>query len=246
MIEAVFISDLHLNPAQEEITQRFNQFIDWALKNTRSVYILGDFFHVWPGDDGIDEWSQEIAARLYSLKAQGIPLYFMHGNRDFLLGKAFATLAGMEILNEPTVIALNKEHILLAHGDRYCTMDKGHQRFRRLTRNRIFPKLFLRCPYKIRHNLVNKVRQHSQNHHNKPVTQLAIVPSVMLAHMQKLKVKTLIHGHTHQPGLTQYNEKGQLMSQFVLSDWDDTPTLLCYDNANGLYFTLLCGEHYGS
>ena len=104
--EAVFISDLHLHPEEPKITARFNDFIDWAALNTQTVYILGDFFHAWAGDDGLKPWSKTIAERLLWLSKQGVSLYFMHGNRDFLVGKHFATAAGMTILREPTVIQL--------------------------------------------------------------------------------------------------------------------------------------------
>ena len=97
MIEAVFISDLHLNPNDSTISTRFNDFISWAAKNTKSLYILGDFFHVWPGDDFIDSWSYDIAMQLSSLASKGINLYYMHGNRDFLLNGRFAKLAGFTI-----------------------------------------------------------------------------------------------------------------------------------------------------
>jgi len=238
MIDAVFISDLHLNPHEAAITQRFYRFIEWASSSTKAVYILGDFFHVWPGDDAVDEWSESIAERLSWLASQGVKLYFMHGNRDFLLGERFAKLASMKLLSEPTVITFGDTPILLVHGDRYCTRDKGHQWLRRLTRNAIFPALFLRLPYKIRANLVNKVRKHSQTNRNKPTAYMDIVVSVMLEHMQQMQVQILVHGHIHKPGLTTHQYQGVSYKQYVLSDWDDNPLFLCYDGANGFYFKL--------
>jgi len=242
MIDAVFISDLHLHPDDAAITKRFNNFINWAGENTKSVYILGDFFHVWAGDDALDDWSRTIAQQLAKLAAKGVALYYMHGNRDFLLGPQFAQLARIKILVEPTVITLGGEKILLMHGDRYCTNDKGHQWLRRLTRNRFFPKLFLLLPFKVRAKLVYKVREHSASHRSKPASQLAVVPSSMLTHMEQMKVKTLIHGHTHQPGLSIHQHQGESYRQYVLSDWDDNPLLMCYDDSNGFEFERLLGE----
>ncbi len=236
MIEAVFISDLHLHPQEKAILERFYRFIEWAASNTKVLYILGDFFHVWPGDDALDDWSLTIASRLSWLASQGVNIYFMHGNRDFLLGARFAKLASMTLLNEPTVIMLGNKKVLLMHGDRYCTKDKGHQWLRRLTRNAIFPALFLRLPYKFRVNLVNKVRQHSQTNRHKPAIYMDIVTSVMLEHMQQMQVQILVHGHIHKPGLTMHEHKGISYQQFVLSDWDDNPLLMCYDRPNGFYF----------
>ena len=239
MIEAVFISDLHLHPLDLDITERFNRFIQWAADNTQSVYILGDFFHVWSGDDSLDAWSESIAAQLSWLAAQGVKLYFMHGNRDFLLGDRFAALASMSLLSEPTVITLGGKRVLLVHGDRYCTKDKGHQWLRRITRNSIFTRLFLRLPFEFRCKLVNEVRSRSQANRNKSLPSMDIVAPVMLSHMQQLDVRVLIHGHIHQPGLTTHQFRGEDYQQYVLSDWDDNPSFVCYDKSNGFYFVLL-------
>mgnify|MGYP000025162138 CR=1 FL=1 len=239
MIDAVFISDLHLHPQEKAITERFYRFVEWAASHTKVVYILGDFFHVWPGDDALDDWSRSIAMQLSWLSSQGVKIYFMHGNRDFLLGLRFAKLASMTLLNEPTVIMLGDTKVLLVHGDRYCIKDKGHQWLRWLTRNAIFPALFLRLPYKIRTKLVNKLRQHSQVNRNKPAAYMDIEVSVMLRHMQQLQVPILIHGHIHRPGVTTHEYQGEFYQQFVLSDWDDNPQLLCYDKSVGFYFVQL-------
>ena len=239
MIEAVFISDLHLHPNDSDITQRFHCFIQWAAINTPCVYILGDLFHAWPGDDALDSWSESIAAQFSWLASQGVKLYYMHGNRDFLLGERFAKLACLTVLREPTVINLGGESIALVHGDQYCTNDISHQRFRRLTRNSLFSFLFLRLPYAFRCQLVNKIRMRSQENTSKPPASMDIVVPVMLEHMQKLQVKALIHGHTHRPGHTVHQHGGVDFQHYVLSDWDDNPLLMCYDNPNGFYFNRL-------
>ncbi len=242
MIDAVFISDLHLHPEEQKITERFYRFIKWAANHTKTVYILGDFFHVWPGDDALDGWSKSIAERLSWLAAQGVKLNFMHGNRDFLLGKQFASLASMTILPDPTVITLGNTNVLLVHGDRYCTKDKGHQWLRQLTRNILFPRLFLFLPYSIRAKVVNKVRQHSQTNRSKPFIYMDIVVPVMLNHMQKMHTSVLVHGHIHKPGHTTHEFQGASYQQYVLSDWDDNPILMCYDRPNGFYFKRFTGS----
>ncbi|MGQ3891038.1 UDP-2,3-diacylglucosamine diphosphatase [Legionella sp. CNM-4043-24] len=234
-LDAVFISDLHLHPNNPEISERFNAFIDWAAAHTRVVYILGDFFHVWPGDDGLTDWSTDIASRLASLSGQGVQLYFMPGNRDFLIGQRFADLARMTLLTEPTVIQLDDLPVLLVHGDRYCTKDRGHQYLRALTRNRLFTRLFLSLPLALRNRVVAGVRRLSTSRTWDPVA-MDVVPEVVLAHMQACQVQTLIHGHTHKPGVSQYEHAEKIFSRYVLSDWDDKPKLLCYHNSKGLYF----------
>lgn len=241
MIDAVFISDLHLHPERHDICKRFDLFIQWASENTRVVYILGDFFHVWAGDDSLEPWSYSIAKQLSWLASKGIKLYFMHGNRDFLIGKRFATLASLTFLPEPTVITLDETKILLVHGDRYCTKDLKHQWLRRLTRNSIFPRFFLCLPRTFRFNLVNRIRQQSQANRDKPASYMDVVALPMLKHMQHMHVNILVHGHTHKPGLTQHEHQGELYQQFVLSDWDDNPMLMCYDKTNGLYFNRMAG-----
>ncbi|MDP3268953.1 MAG: UDP-2,3-diacylglucosamine diphosphatase [Legionella sp.] len=237
MIDVVFISDLHLHPEDKEIQNRFNAFIEWAKVSTKEVYILGDFFHAWAGDDSLDQWSSEVAQQIRDLVDLGINVYYMHGNRDFLLGSGFANRAGWKILKEPKIIQLGSEPVLLVHGDGYCTNDISHQRFRRLTRNKLFITLFLALPLGYRQKLVNNVRSRSMNDKTKSTEEMNVVDSAVLKDMNRKKVTTLIHGHTHLPGLTKYTHKNQELRRYVLSDWDDTPQLLCYDNTKGLYFT---------
>ncbi|MCL9685029.1 UDP-2,3-diacylglucosamine diphosphatase [Legionella maioricensis] len=236
MIDVVFISDLHLHPEDKDIKSRFDAFIIWAKSSVKNIYILGDFFHAWAGDDSIDEWSMGIAKQLHSLTAAGISLFYMHGNRDFLLGDVFAHHAGWKILAEPAFITLGKEKVMLAHGDRYCTKDKGHQRFRLLTRNKLFSLLFLSLPLKYRERLVGKVRVISQSNHTKTVEEMDVVEEAIIKHLSQYKITTLIHGHTHKPGLILYSNYSPEFRRYVLSDWDDNPQLLCYDNTKGIYF----------
>lgn len=247
--EAVFISDLHLHPEEPLISKRFNAFIEWAALNAKAVYILGDFFHAWSGDDSQDTWSETIAQRLKWLSEQSVALYYMHGNRDFLLGKGFAKAAGMTILSEPTVINLGDNAVLLAHGDRYCTKDKGHQWFRRITRTTWFTKLFLLIPLQLRVKMVMNVRQRSQTNYRKTAVQMDVVLEPMIAHMDENKVSMLIHGHTHKPGLRNHLYNSKVYKQYTLSDWDDSPKLLCYYKTKGLLFAhddLVGDRDYGT
>ena len=171
-------------------------------------------------------------------------MFFMPGNRDFLLGERFAKLADMVQLSEPTVIVLGDERVLLVHGDRYCTRDTGHQWLRKLTRNRWFPALFLKLSLSLRARLVNTVRNHSQSNRSKPSAWMDVVAVDLLRHMIQSNVNIVIHGHTHQPGLTTHEQDRNILKQYVLSDWDDNPLLLCYDKSEGLYFDLFKGCCY--
>lgn len=240
MIDAVFIADLHLHPKSDELSKKFYFFCDWAKENTKAVYILGDFFHVWAGDDLIDAWSLRIAQKLQEVAASGVKLYFMPGNRDFLIGKKFVKLAKLTLLKDPTVVTLHKNSIMLAHGDKYCTNDRSHQLLRFITRNSIFYRLFMLCSGKIRRKIVARVRIRSQTN-NKSQQKLTIVLKSMLKDMRDFKTNTLIHGHIHKPGINVHDYKGKKYKQYVVSDWDDNPTMVCYDSTVGIYLERLRG-----
>lgn len=240
MIDAVFIADLHLHPQDNALIKKFNIFCEWAKTNTKSVYILGDFFHVWAGDDFLDEWSIKIAKKLCALYENGIKVYFMPGNRDFLIGKKFVNLSKIQLLQDPTVIKLTNQRVMLSHGDRYCTKDWTHQLLRIFTRNKFFCFLFMLLPVVVRGRMVFKVRKNSQNNKKKQ-EKFDITLHSILGHMKRLQSKTIIHGHIHKPGDTSHSYKGELYKQYVVSDWDDNPVMVCYNDSVGIYLEHLRG-----
>jgi len=144
-----FISDLHLDSSKPHLTQLFYAFIDKRLEDAEQLYILGDFFEVWVGDDNHTEYNQEIINALKTLSAK-INVYIMPGNRDFLIGSEFINASGTTLLEDPTVIDLYGQPTLLLHGDSLCTQDKSHQRFRKLSRNPKLNRWFLKLPLAIR------------------------------------------------------------------------------------------------
>lgn len=233
-IRALFISDLHLHPESKAITTRFFQLLDWATEQTDTLYILGDFFHAWSGDDALDDWARSIAARLAQLPEQGVTCYFMPGNRDFLLGEGFASVAKWIPLPDPARVQLDGETILLSHGDRYCTADRAHQWFRRLTRNKAFRTLFSWIPLSLRQQWVQQVRAYSSSNNRKKLTyKMEVVESTVMKALNKAKATTLIHGHTHVPQKVHYTVSKKKYTRYVLSDWDDSPTVLCYYKSHG-------------
>lgn len=237
--DVMFIADLHLHPQQPKITTKFLNFCEFAKSNTKELYILGDFIHAWPGDDAIDEWSKLIIKTLAELVDSGVKVYFMAGNRDFLLGKRFLRQAKVKYLPDPSVISLGGKRVLLTHGDRYCTKDKAHQRWRLFTRNKLFKLIFLRVPYKYRFRMVNKVRQYSTSwRSSKPHKDMLTVPEAILNHLRKYNLSTVIHGHTHLPGLTEHKSHAGIFLQYVLSDWDAEPLIMCYNCTNKFYYSL--------
>ncbi|MDF1645533.1 MAG: UDP-2,3-diacylglucosamine diphosphatase [Legionellaceae bacterium] len=239
MIEAVFISDLHLHPDMPDILRRFEVFLDWVETKTQTLYILGDFFHVWAGDDTFNAWSDTIAARLAALSQKGMKVYFMRGNRDFLLGDAFFTRAGLIVLEEPTVIYLGANRVVLVHGDRYCTADKAHQWLRFFTRNRWFPAGFMTLPRKLRTQIVMGMRLKSATNTRKKAEIMDVNPDALIQHLKQCDAQIVIHGHTHKPGLTKHVQVGKSYQQYVLSDWDAPPSALCYNRTTGFNFELI-------
>ena len=127
---------------------------------------------------------------------------------------------------------------MLTHGDRYCTQDKAHQWFRRLPRNRWFSKLFLNIPPYVRTRIVAGVRAHSEDNPHKQPEIMDVVPAALISHLKKSQVNIMVHGHTHRPGLTSHESDDQIYKQYVLSDWDAAPSILCYNKSTGFYFKL--------
>lgn len=235
MIDTVFISDLHLHAGDPQSKKYFDAFVDWARDSVKTIYILGDFFYAWVGDDSLDEWSLGVAAQLKSLSDSGISVFYMAGNRDFLLGSRFAKLSGWRVIKEPFCLQLGQEKFVLMHGDSLCTLDLAHQRFRRLTRNWLFPLLFLRLPLGYRRDLVDRIRQKSMAA-QKSASEMDVSEEAVLEVMRQNHCQHLIHGHTHRCGLSTYEAGTETYFRYVLSDWDDIPQVLCYDYTKGLCF----------
>ena len=239
MNQAVFISDLHLHPDMPEITSRFMTFLSWAKLNTTSLYILGDFFHVWMGDDCIGDFEKKIAQALLDLNQSGIDVYWMPGNRDFLMGQKFLNMCGMTFLPDPSVIALPGLRLLVAHGDAYCLNDYGHRCLRALTRCSWQRQLILALPKWLRQRLIQAIREKSQRKaHIRPANsnKYAIVQSALFKDMQRNHVTHVVYGHIHQPNIKETFWKNWLMKEHILSDWDVNPKALCYNVGKGIYF----------
>lgn len=236
MNQAVFISDLHLHPQNDEIHQRFERFVEWAKTNTQEVYILGDFIHVWAGDDLMDDYACKIIKLLQSLYHAGIKVYFMPGNRDFLIGESFLKESHMIALVDPCVIMLDGIRIYLTHGDRYCTSDKAHQFLRFWTRNFWFKPFFLNFPARFRKYLVESVRTYSQQKKDSPRKFYPINTTKLYQEMRTYHVMTCIYGHIHRCGYHVDVHQHLTYQRYILSDWDTNIRVLCYNSLKGLNF----------
>jgi UDP-2,3-diacylglucosamine hydrolase len=227
-----FISDLHLEAGRPAMTDGFHDFLQ-RLHSGDALYILGDFFEVWMGDDYSDALTQTVIGELRQRTEQGVQLFLMHGNRDFLLGKAFCQQTGGTLLPEPTVIELAGQPVLLMHGDSLCTRDTEYMKLRQMLRNPQWQQQFLAQSLEQRIAFARQVRSESQSGQQMKsddimdVTQDE-VDAVMTAH----GVRWLIHGHTHRPQVHHWQHQGEARERWVLGDWSDNNGW-CIDDADG-------------
>ena len=217
----LLISDLHLEQQRPDITRAFVHFLQTRARQADALYILGDFFEVWVGDDAMEPFQHEIASALRELADSGTRLYLMHGNRDFMLGQGFCQLAGCTLLSDPCRVSFNGEPVLLMHGDSLCTSDAAYMRMRRLLRNPLSLWLLRHLPLAKRHALARKLRKESQlQTRQKAASIIDVTPSEVPRLMSKYGVRTLIHGHTHRPASHTLEVNGQSAQRIVLGDWD--------------------------
>ncbi|WP_342228199.1 UDP-2,3-diacylglucosamine diphosphatase [Rickettsiella endosymbiont of Rhagonycha lignosa] len=220
-MSTLFISDLHLSSDQPEITQLFLDFLHQQAREADALYILGDLFETWVGDDNLGPYNQMIISELADLTARGIATYFMPGNRDFLIGKRFIQQTGCHYLADPTIINLYGNSTLLTHGDSWCTLDKHYLRYRRWSRYPFWQFLFLQLPLPWRQKVAKYLR--GQEHSNTPIAMAKydVVISDLLAYLQHHPgTNQIIHGHTHLPSIQLIKSTENIwIRRFVLSDW---------------------------
>lgn len=217
----LLISDLHLEEERPDISRAFLHFLDTRARKAEALYILGDFFEVWIGDDAMTPFQRGIAEALRRLSDSGTRIYLMHGNRDFLLGKAFCREAGCTLLGDPHAVTLNGEKVLLMHGDSLCTLDVGYQKMRRLLRNPLSLFILRNLPLNTRHKLARKLRSESRSQTRMKASDIVdVTPEEVQRVMAQYGVQTLIHGHTHRPAVHELQVDGQPARRIVLGDWD--------------------------
>jgi UDP-2,3-diacylglucosamine hydrolase len=217
----LLISDLHLEEERPDITRAFLHFLETRAGQAEALYILGDFFEVWIGDDAMTPFQRSIADSLHALSERGTRIYLMHGNRDFMLGKGFCRAAGCTLLGDPSVVELCGERVLLMHGDSLCTRDEGYTRLRRLLRNPLSLFILRNLPLSTRRKLARKLRNESRTQTRMKASDIIdvtpeLIPRVLAEH----GVQTLIHGHTHRPAMHELEVNGQPARRIVLGDWD--------------------------
>jgi UDP-2,3-diacylglucosamine hydrolase len=229
-MKTYFISDLHLDDSRPHITQLFIDFLNEIKQDAQTLYILGDLFEYWIGDDVLDlplkacpntiKLMQSVVIELKALTDSGVTLYLAHGNRDFLLGQQFIQAIGAHLLDEHVVIDLYGTPTLIMHGDTLCTDDTEYQKLRTMLRNPQWQQDFLSKTIKTRIKEADNLRQMSQKQtKEKQQAILDVNQQSVTAVMRKFKVLQLIHGHTHRPATHQFMLDGLAAKRIVLADW---------------------------
>jgi UDP-2,3-diacylglucosamine hydrolase len=215
-----FVADLHLTDERPAATGRFFRFLQDDVAGADALYILGDLFEAWVGDDHDEQVADDTARQLKSLVDAGTPVFFMHGNRDFMLASRYAALSGMTLLADPTQVDLYGTPTLLMHGDTLCTDDTAYQAFRRRARHPLTLALLRRLPYSLRQRLARQARAGSESAKaGKAAAIMDVNADAVVRVLREQQVGRLIHGHTHRPAKHVHAVDGRDCERWVLPDW---------------------------
>ncbi|MDP5029839.1 MAG: UDP-2,3-diacylglucosamine diphosphatase [Paraglaciecola sp.] len=225
-----FISDLHLSAERPDISDCLFRFLQEQAVQAEALYVLGDLFEAWIGDDDQSAFNLSVADAFKALADTGVAVYFIHGNRDFLVRNTFAKQAGFTLLPEQVVVDLYGTPTLLMHGDELCTRDVAYQKFRRKARGWWWPRLVLALPLSTRRKIAENGRKTSkQNHAKLSMDIMDVTPQDVVKAMETHQVTRLIHGHTHRPAIHALTVNGQAAERIVLGDWYDQGSILKVD-----------------
>jgi UDP-2,3-diacylglucosamine hydrolase len=230
-LTTLFISDLHLDADRPAVTEQFLQFLKGEAVAAKGLYILGDLFESWVGDDDPNPHYLKVKVGLRKLTNRGIPVSFMHGNRDFAIGDRFAEETGVQLLPDPQVIDLYGENVLLSHGDAYCTDDVQYQMIRKMVRDPDWLAAMLKKPLAERLAFAAQARVASAAHGGAINEKISDVNQGAIEQaLRRANVDTMVHGHTHRPGQHRFTVDGDPASRIVLGDWFEQGSVLRWDN----------------
>ncbi|MSQ92024.1 MAG: UDP-2,3-diacylglucosamine diphosphatase [Gammaproteobacteria bacterium] len=234
-----FASDLHLDPATPEIADRFLRFLAGPIQGAAALYLLGDIFEAWLGDDDPEPAHRDVVAKLASITARGTLLFLMHGNRDFLLGERFCAETGATLLDDPVIATIGAQRVLLSHGDGLCVDDGAYQRLRALVRDPDVRRGFTALPLASRRRLATEARAGSRKHLAAAGAYITDVNQAAVETLMRAAcVCTMIHGHTHRPALHRFDIEGVEYTRIVLGAWHATSSVLRWDSTG--YHLLPC------
>ena len=235
----LFISDLHLEADRPDIADQFLRFLETDALNADALYILGDLFERWVGDDDPNEHYTWIKQGLRKLTRKDIPVFFMHGNRDFMIGDAFAKETGVEILADPHIVDIHGERVLLSHGDAYCTDDAEYQAVRLMTRDPQWQSMMLSKPLEERIAFAEQARADSQMHgENISEAIVDVNQAAIESAFREGGVNLMLHGHTHRPKVHELEIDGQPARRIVLGDWYDHGSVVRWDEDGPVLSTM--------
>ncbi|HSG98390.1 MAG TPA: UDP-2,3-diacylglucosamine diphosphatase [Woeseiaceae bacterium] len=226
----LFISDLHLEAEHPEIGEQFLAFLAGPARAADALYILGDLFESWVGDDDPSPYYAGMKVALRELADSGVPVYFMHGNRDFMIGEQFASETGVTLLNDPTPLELHGEQVLLVHGDSLCTDDVEYQQVRAMTRNPEWQAMMLAKPLEERIAFAQAAREQSQARYGSLDEEITDVnQDAVEAMIREHGCDILLHGHTHRPAVHPFHVDGRPVHRIVLGDWYEQGSMVEWD-----------------
>lgn len=232
-MSTLFISDLHLSAERPDIIQLFVTFMFGEARNANALYILGDLFEVWLGDDYYEPELEPAIKALKQFSESGKPLFVLHGNRDFLMGTDFEKLTGCKILPDPSLITLNGQQALISHGDELCIDDVEYMEFRKMVRNPQWQKIFLNKPVKERIEFAKQARSESKTKtQQKAIDIMDVNQGAVEQLMKQHNVDLLIHGHTHRPNTHHFDVNGKTLMRIVLGDWYNQGSVLTCKDQN--------------
>ena len=216
----VFVSDVHLDAAAPEAQQQFLEFLRTHAAGARALYILGDLFEAWVGDDDAGGERAAVLEALRELTASGVACFLLHGNRDFLIGEDFCRKTGCQLLPDPVIAQLDGERVLLTHGDALCIDDHAYQELRSIVRTPAWQRKFLALPLTDRQLLANEARAGSRAHTTRTIpTVMDVNAAAVTAAFKASRVRTIIHGHTHRPAVHDALVDGEPVQRIVLGAW---------------------------
>ncbi len=225
----LFVSDLHLDAAAPAAIAQFEGFLAGEARGAESLYILGDLFEAWVGDDDPEPARDRVCRALRAASEAGLPTFILHGNRDFLFGPGFTRRTGVRVLGDPVLAELDDTRVLLSHGDLLCTDDHAYQELRTLVRDPAFQRRFLSLPLEARSLLADAARAGSRAHTARVVPKIMDVnEEVVQRAFRESGARWLIHGHTHRPGSSEYRIDGEPARRIVLGAWYETGSYLSW------------------
>ncbi|HNH35090.1 MAG TPA: UDP-2,3-diacylglucosamine diphosphatase [Rhodocyclaceae bacterium] len=224
----LFCSDLHLDPARLTSRVLFADFLAGPVRRAGALYILGDLFEYWAGDDDDDPFNASVCADLKACADSGVPLFFLPGNRDFLVGPGFERASGVRVIDEPTIVGIGSRRVVLLHGDTLCTDDADYQEFRARVRTPGWRDAFLGQPVAERRRAIAELRRRSESEkRSKPTVIMDVNRTAVVTALRDAEAVALIHGHTHRPGHHRFEVDGHPGERWVLPEWSDTGGYLC-------------------